>query len=297
MAEPTTPAGAPEPAAPPEEQHGFSIHTSHRAILLLPLGIYVALVLVVAVLPAIEWGRRYPESSATALPRSELAAYGEQVFIQMNCAVCHTQQIRGDERTPVQKGDRIVTSVLAPDRRFDLDEPSRPEDYAASKPPLLGTQRTGPDLTGVGDRLPSALWHYWHLYDPRSVSPGSTMPPYRFLFRISDNPEGTCAPAEPPPWPLMIGIVLGLALVFGLLGWMLFGFSGSMVVALLLGIGAGLLVADECRDCVAAPENCEVIQDGIDALGLGPDQRLVAQPKARALAEYLLSLRRPVRKP
>jgi cytochrome c oxidase cbb3-type subunit II len=47
---------------------------------------------------------------------------------------------------------------------------------------LLGSQRVGPDLAGVGLRLPAAEWHLLHLYNPRILVPGSTMPPYRFLF-------------------------------------------------------------------------------------------------------------------
>jgi cbb3-type cytochrome c oxidase subunit II len=295
MSEPTPSVPAPDAAPPPTPDNHFSIHTSHHAILLLPFCIYVVLVVIVAVLPALEWNRDYPPSGRP--PPTELVRQGEREFISQGCTVCHTQQIRGDERSRLQQGDRLVIPVLPPDARFGLDEPSLPEHYADSSPPLLGTQRTGPDLTGVGDRLPSASWHYWHLYDPRSVSPDSVMPSYRYLFRITDNPDAVCPEPEPPSWALLLGIILGLALLFGLLGWMLFGFSSSMVLALLLGIGAGLLVADECRECDAPAEQCEVVKDTIDTLGLGPDQRLVATPKARALAEYLMSLRRPARNP
>lgn len=284
-----------EPGAPPR----WSIHTSHHAILLLPLVIYLVLVTVVAVLPAIALDRRYPPNiSGKVGGASPLIARGERVFTSLGCNVCHTQQIRGDEQTSIQLGDRLVHPVRAPDARFGLDGPSEARDYADSSPPLLGTQRTGPDLTGIGDRIPSATWHYWHLYDPRAVSPGSVMPSYRELFRvILDKDAPTCVPDEPPSYALGIAIVLGLALLFGLVGWALFGFTSSTAIALLLGIGAGWLVFDECRQCRFQPGDCDVIEDAIDALGLPPDARLVATPDAKAVSEYLLSLKRPVRKP
>jgi cytochrome c oxidase cbb3-type subunit I/II len=44
-----------------------------------------------------------------------------------------------------------------------------------------GSKRTGPDLAREGG-LRSDDWHYLHMLDPRSVSPGSTMPNYPWLF-------------------------------------------------------------------------------------------------------------------
>ena len=290
----------------------FNIHSSHRAILLLPLGIYLVLVYFVAVAPAIEMNRAYPPTDVgadgatgagapgTGKPGgvrvlSPLAQRGEEVFKAYGCVVCHTQQIRGDERLRVQIGDRMVVPVRAPDARYGLDEPTRPEEYANASPPLLGTQRTGPDLTGVGDRLPSVLWHYWHLYDPRSVSPGSVMPPFRFLFRVTTDPDGKLAPEEPfnsgKAW-LWVAV---LAIVFVGLGWLLFGFTPTLLVSLVLGVGAGWMLIRECELCEPAGEG-EVVEDSIDALGLPKGAKLVAGPEARALAEYLLSLKRPVPK-
>ena len=278
--------------------HRFSIHTSHRTILLLPFLIYVGLVLVVAVFPAIALEKRYPPNPSSRIGAgSDLVRDGERVFTSLGCPVCHTQQIRGDERVRVQLGDRLVHPVREPDARFGLDEPTRAEDYADSHPPLIGTQRTGPDLTGVGDRLPSVVWHYWHLYDPRSVSPDSVMPSYRELFRIAPAGMETCAPDEPPSLVFGLAVLIGLTLLFGLVGWALFGFSVSMALALVLGFGAGWLVMDACRVCNFTPAGCELIEEGIDELGLPEGARLVATPDAKALAEYLLSLRRPARKP
>ena len=56
------------------------------------------------------------------------------------------------------------------------------QDYLQDSPVFLGSQRLGPDLANIGVRAPDANWHLNHLYAPASAVPGSTMPPYRFLF-------------------------------------------------------------------------------------------------------------------
>src|SRR5699024_5503261 len=67
-----------------------------------------------------------------------------------------------------------------------------PEDYVYSKerlsfwqqsPSLLGSERTGPDLTNVGKRQGSQAWQLLHLYEPRAVGKESVMPSYRWLFK------------------------------------------------------------------------------------------------------------------
>jgi cytochrome c oxidase cbb3-type subunit 2 len=56
-------------------------------------------------------------------------------------------------------------------------------DYMRENPAFLGTMRTGPDLTNIGARQPSEMWHHQHLYQPGTVSPGSIMPSYKYLYR------------------------------------------------------------------------------------------------------------------
>ena len=55
-------------------------------------------------------------------------------------------------------------------------------DYIFDKPVMLGTMRTGPDLSNIGMRQTSVMWHMQHLYTPVVTSKGSIMPPFRFLF-------------------------------------------------------------------------------------------------------------------
>jgi cytochrome c oxidase cbb3-type subunit I/II len=64
---------------------------------------------------------------------------------------------------------------------------SRAGEYAFDHPFLLGSRRMGPDLQRVGGKYPDA-WHYEHMRDPRSTSPGSVMPQYTWLLRQSYDP-------------------------------------------------------------------------------------------------------------
>jgi cytochrome c oxidase cbb3-type subunit I/II len=45
---------------------------------------------------------------------------------------------------------------------------------------LWGSKRTGPDLMRIGGKYPDS-WHYYHMMDPRTMSPGSIMPKYQWL--------------------------------------------------------------------------------------------------------------------
>jgi cytochrome c oxidase cbb3-type subunit I/II len=63
---------------------------------------------------------------------------------------------------------------------------SRAGEYAYDHPFLLGSRRIGPDLQRVGGKYPDA-WHYEHMRDPRSTSPGSIMPAYPWLHERRIN--------------------------------------------------------------------------------------------------------------
>jgi cytochrome c oxidase cbb3-type subunit 2 len=105
---------------------------------------------------------------------SGIADAGRRVYAANGCIYCHTQQVReehsgGDIARGWGQGAGGARRTVA-------------RDYLYERPTLLGSTRTGPDLSNAGWRQPSAEWHYLHLYDPPSVTPGSNMPPFRFLF-------------------------------------------------------------------------------------------------------------------
>jgi len=67
-------------------------------------------------------------------------------------------------------------------------------DYLYDTPVQLGSLRAGPDLTTVGVRQPDLNWQLRHLYSPASEVPGSTMPPFRFLFEVRKVVDGKPSP-------------------------------------------------------------------------------------------------------
>jgi len=58
------------------------------------------------------------------------------------------------------------------------------EDFLYDYPVQLGRLRAGPDLSNTGVRAPDANWQLVHLYAPKSLVNGSTMPPFRYLFEV-----------------------------------------------------------------------------------------------------------------
>jgi len=162
----------------------LSIHTNQRLLFGICAISYVVLVAVCAVWPAILESQA--ESKREAAYEDPLILRGRDLYRAYNCVACHTQQIRGDERLASEIDGRRIVPVLAADARFGREVASQAEEYAFQRPPFMGTQRTGPDLSSVGVRLPDAQWHYWHLYAPQAVSPDSLMPPHAFLFTTKE---------------------------------------------------------------------------------------------------------------
>lgn len=103
---------------------------------------------------------------------------GRRVYVSLGCIYCHTQQVRAAGLGADQERGWGLRRTVARDYLFD-------------DPPLLGTMRTGPDLSSIGLRQPSPAWHFLHLYQPRRSTPDSTMPPHPFLFDV-------CRTDEPP---------------------------------------------------------------------------------------------------
>jgi cytochrome c oxidase cbb3-type subunit 2 len=121
-----------------------------------------------------ETGLDYPQ------PKFGLAAEGREIYRANGCIYCHSQQVlAGDFGTDLARGWGKRRTVS--------------RDYLYDKPVMLGTMRTGPDVTNIGLRQASAEWHLAHLYDPQITSPGSIMPPYRYMFEL--RPVG----ASPSP--------------------------------------------------------------------------------------------------
>ncbi|MGE0771937.1 MAG: cbb3-type cytochrome c oxidase subunit II [Cyclobacteriaceae bacterium] len=168
----------------------LNLHKDHRSLVAISLFVFVLLSLLIAVVPA------YQMQDVAALPDQpklkDAELRGLRLYISEGCVACHTQQVRSIEMDK-QWGDR----------------PSIPADYFYTKnrldvwrqsPSLLGSERTGPDLTNVGVRQPAGQWHLLHLYNPRTVVEESIMPAYPWLFIekeiIGDNEVEVPVPAS-----------------------------------------------------------------------------------------------------
>jgi cytochrome c oxidase cbb3-type subunit I/II len=100
-------------------------------------------------------------------PYTPLEVMGRDIYIREGCVGCHSQMIRPFRSETERYG-----------------EYSKVGEFVYDHPFLWGSKRTGPDLQREGGKYPDA-WHYNHMENPRSVSPGSIMPNYPWLFSQS----------------------------------------------------------------------------------------------------------------
>ena len=100
---------------------------------------------------------------------------GRAIYVREGCWYCHTQQTRTIEADTVRSGWRGVRSPV-----------STPDEFVYDAPHMFGTRRVGPDLSRVGGKY-DRQWHVTHFRDPRSLVPGSVMPPFPWI--VNDPQE------------------------------------------------------------------------------------------------------------
>jgi cytochrome c oxidase cbb3-type subunit I/II len=110
---------------------------------------------------------------STVKPYTPLELEGRDLYMREACNACHSQMIRP-----------FASEVL----RYDpVDKlPSQGGEFVYDHPFLWGSKRTGPDLHREGGKYPNS-WHYNHMWDPTSMSPGSIMPRYPWMFSADGN--------------------------------------------------------------------------------------------------------------
>jgi cytochrome c oxidase cbb3-type subunit 2 len=151
--------------------------------------IYACLALMMGVIPGIELSM-IPAGPGVE-PLTMLQAEGRDVYVANGCTYCHTQQVR----------------PLDEDKVFG--RPSAASDFKYQTPELLGSERTGPDLTNIGMRQPSSVWQFIHLYNPRAVVSESIMPSFDWLFDVVDqSPAGVAPIPLPKPYAPAHGVVV-----------------------------------------------------------------------------------------
>ena len=113
---------------------------------------------------------------ASVHPYTPLELQGRDIYIREGCYTCHSQMIRPFRDEVARYG-----------------EYSKAGEFVYDHPFQWGSKRTGPDLAREGGKY-SDSWHYNHMYDPRSMSPGSLMP--QFTWLLDDQLDTASTPAK-----------------------------------------------------------------------------------------------------
>jgi len=95
-------------------------------------------------------------------PNTPLEEEGHRLYVDNGCSYCHSLFVR------------INDWGVGNERIADAG------DYIGRGPIILGTERTGPDLSQEGGEHPDD-WHIAHFINPRFTSPVSVMPTWEFL--------------------------------------------------------------------------------------------------------------------
>jgi cytochrome c oxidase cbb3-type subunit I/II len=161
---------AEEPAeAPPMHDHAESREFRHRWIEKRPIQFAILALIVVLVGGIVEIVPTYVIKSniptiPSVKPYTPLEVQGRDIYVREGCNTCHSQVVRPFRSETERYG-----------------EYSKAGEYVYDHPFLWGSKRTGPDLHRVGGKYPN-LWHYLHMNEPSSMSPGSIMPSYPWLL-------------------------------------------------------------------------------------------------------------------
>jgi cytochrome c oxidase cbb3-type subunit I/II len=116
---------------------------------------------------------------ASVKPYTPLELEGRDLYIREGCYLCHSQMVR-----PFRSEELRYQGEYSKAGEFVYDHPFQ-----------WGSKRTGPDLHRVGGRW-SDDWHFRHMVDPQSVSPGSIMPAYAFMAERDLNTSLTTSKLE-----------------------------------------------------------------------------------------------------
>jgi cytochrome c oxidase cbb3-type subunit 2 len=156
----------------------MEIFNNHKKLFKTAFLLFATLTLFVAIIPALQ-NQKNNKALPASEPLSEAALHGKAIFIENGCVACHTQQVRNVDMDKVWGSRPGIAADYADNKRMSA---------FVNTATLMGTERTGPDLTNVGNRQPSLEWNLLHLYQPRAVVSKSIMPAYKWLFDVKENP-------------------------------------------------------------------------------------------------------------
>ncbi|HCK21582.1 MAG TPA: cytochrome C oxidase Cbb3 [Bacteroidetes bacterium] len=113
---------------------------------------------------------------ASVQPYTPLELQGRDIYLREGCYTCHSQMVRPFRNETV---------------RYQ-GEYSKAGEFVYDHPFQWGSKRTGPDLHRVGGKYPDS-WHYYHMLEPTSMTPGSIMPTYPWLLDKDLDTTSTAA--------------------------------------------------------------------------------------------------------
>ena len=165
------------PALPTIEEKAPDAHW-HRWIEKRPIQLLVASLIMILIGSLVELVPTFMVKSnvptiAAVKPYSALELEGRDIYIREGCVSCHSQLVRPFRSETERYG-----------------EFSKSGEFVYDHPFLWGSKRTGPDLHREGGKYPNS-WHYYHMKEPSSMSPGSIMPAYDWLYEQSLNTSMT----------------------------------------------------------------------------------------------------------
>ena len=118
---------------------------------------------IVQIVPTIMVKSNIP-TIASVKPYSPLELEGRDLYIREGCVGCHSQLVRPFRSEVERYGPQ-----------------SKAGEFVYDHPFLWGSKRTGPDLLREGGKY-NDNWHFNHFWSPQSISTGSIMPSYKWLF-------------------------------------------------------------------------------------------------------------------
>ena len=159
----------------------MNVFNDHKKLYPIAGLLFLVLTYVTVIMPALaNQKNNAPLPGSVVLNGDALA--GKSVYVAEGCVGCHSQQVRNVEMDKVFGARPGIASDYANLKRMNVWQ---------NTSTVMGTERTGPDLTNVGVRQPSKDWNLMHLYNPRSVVAQSIMPSYEWLFEIKEKPSKT----------------------------------------------------------------------------------------------------------
>jgi cytochrome c oxidase cbb3-type subunit I/II len=150
--------------SPHEDQGHWHRILERKPIQFLILSLVVILIgTFVELMPTLTISSNIP-TIASVKPYTPLELQGRDLYIREGCSNCHSQTVRPFRSETERYG-----------------EYSKAGEFVYDHPFLWGSKRTGPDLARIGGKYGNS-WHFNHFLDPRSISPGSIMPDYHWLY-------------------------------------------------------------------------------------------------------------------